>query len=350
MGHLPQTREQYSSHIPALHTLAALGYEYLTPEECLNKRGGTTSVLLKDVLIETLKKRRFEFKGKEYPISTNAIEQIVREFESPQMHEGLIVANEKIYDKLTLGVTVTEFVGGNRYQPTIRIIDWDDPANNQFHFTEEFVVSNTLNTGTRRPDVVCFMNGIPLVVIEAKRPDSSNPNKDMLDEGISQNIRNQKDDEIPHLFAYSQLLLSINGIDGRYGTTKTAKKFWARWRDEDFTDSHYDSIKNRALSSEQKELLLKDREPWVRSHFESLWSKPMAVTGQDQLIISLLSPERLLEFVRYFILFDMRVGKIAARYQQAFGIKRLIERVNTKNKVAGLLALSVDNATMRLTP
>ncbi|MDQ7001099.1 MAG: HsdR family type I site-specific deoxyribonuclease, partial [Ghiorsea sp.] len=331
MYKLPKTQEQYSSHIPALHTLAALGYQYLSPDECLAKRGGTNTVLLKDVLIETLKQRRFEFKGEKYPLSTNAIDQIVREFASPQMNEGLIVANEKLYDKMTLGVTVTEFVGGNKYQPTIKMIDWDNPENNQFHFTEEFVVSNTLNTSTRRPDMVCFINGIPVVVIEAKRPDSSNPNKDMLDEGISQMIRNQKDNEIPHLFAYSQLLLSINGIDGRYGTTKTAKKFWATWTDEDLTDADYDNIKNKTLNHEQKEWLLKGREAWVCDHFESLWSQHMTATGQDKLLISLLKPERLLEFMRYFILFDKRNGKIAARYQQVFGIKRLIERVNTKN-------------------
>jgi len=328
---LPKTQEQYISHIPALHTLAALGYKYLTPDECLAKRGGTNSVLLKDVLIESLKKRTFEYKGSTYPLSTNAIDHIVREFESTQLNEGLMVANEKLYDKMTLGVTVTEFVDSHRYQPTVKIIDWDTPENNQFHFTEEFVVSNTLNTSTRRPDVVCFINGIPVVVIEAKRPDSNNPNKNMLDEGISQNIRNQKGDEIPHLFAYSQLLLSINGIDGRYGTTKTAKKFWAKWTDEDLTNDDYDNIKNKILSNEQKELLLQGRESQVRSHFESLWSHPMAVTGQDKLMISLLKPERLLEFIRYFILFDKRNGKIAARYQQVFGIKRLIERVNTKN-------------------
>ena len=268
---LPKTQEQYSSHIPALHTLAALGYEYLSPNECMSKRGGTISVLLKDGLIETLKQRRFEFKGKEYPLSANAIDQIVREFESPQLHEGLITANEKLYDKLTLGITVTEFVGGSRYQPTIPIIDWQKPANNTFQMTDEFVVSNTLNTGTRRPDIVCFVNGIPLVVIEAKRPDSSNPNKDMLDEGISQMIRNQKDDEIPHLFAYSQLLLSINGIDGRFGTTKTAKKFWARWREEDFSKDHFNHIKNETLDDDQKASLLRGREPWVRHYFESLW-------------------------------------------------------------------------------
>ena len=328
MRQLPETREQYSSHIPALHTLAALGYEYIPPDECLARRGGTHSVLLKDMLIETLKQRRFEFKGKKYPLSTNAIDQIVRELEAPQLHEGLLVANEKLYDKLTLGITVTEFVDGSRYQPTIQIIDWQTPANNSFQMTDEFVVSNTLNTGTRRPDIVCFVNGIPLVVIEAKRPDSSNPNKDMLDEGISQNIRNQKDDEIPHLFAYSQLLLSINGIDGRYGTTKTARKFWSRWREEDFDEAYFNHIKNEVLNAEQQSKLLQGQKPWIRSHFEALWSQPMAVTGQDRLLVSLLSPARLLEFVRYFILFDQRVGKIAARYQQVFGIKRLIERVN----------------------
>ncbi len=325
---IPKTQEQYSSHIPALHVLAALGYEYIPPDECLARRGGTNAVLLKDVLIETLKARRFEYKGREYPLSPNAIDQIVRELEAPAMHEGLLAANEKLYDKLTLGITVTEFVGGSRHQPTIPIIDWQNPENNTFQMTDEFAVSNTLNTGTRRPDIVCFVNGIPLAVIEAKRPDAGNPNKNMLDEGISQMIRNQKDDEIPHLFAYSQLLLSISGIDGRYGTTKTARKFWAGWREEDFDEAHFEHIKNDALNAAQRAGLLAHQKPWVRSHFESLWSQPMAVTDQDRLLISLLSPARLLEFIRYFMLYDQRVGKIAARYQQVFGIKRLIDRVN----------------------
>ena len=75
--------------------------------------------------------------------------------------------------------------------------------------TEELQVLNVSGTGLRRPDLVCYVNGLPLAVIEAKRPDSGNPNKNMVDEGISQQIRNQKNDEIPRLFAYSQLLLAI---------------------------------------------------------------------------------------------------------------------------------------------
>src|SRR3546814_1070660 len=92
-------------------------------------------------------------------------------------------------------------------------------------------------THTRRPDIVGFVNGIPLLVIEAKRPDSGNPNKSMVDEGISQTIRNQGQEEIPHLFAYAHLLLSIGMIDGRYGTTRTPRKFWAQWREEEFSRS-----------------------------------------------------------------------------------------------------------------
>ena len=76
----------------------------------------------------------------------------------------------------------------------------------------------------------------PLVVIEAKRPEGAggnHPAKAMVNEGISQHLRNQRPDEIPPLFAYAQVLLAISQIDGRYGTTHTAAKFWARWREED---------------------------------------------------------------------------------------------------------------------
>ncbi len=175
MSILPETKEQYSSQIPALKTLLALGWKYLSPAACLKKRGGHRSVMLKDELIESLKKRRFEYKGEQYPLSPNAIEQIVRELSSPGLNEGLLTASERIYDKLCLGVTVTEFIDGKKYLPTIPIIEWDEITNNSFLVTEEMKVLSTAGTHTRRPDLVCFVNGLPLVVIEAKRPDSVNP-------------------------------------------------------------------------------------------------------------------------------------------------------------------------------
>lgn len=324
----PNTQEEFSAKIPALKLLMALGYEYLSPSQCLDKRGSERDVLLRDVLIEHLQQHRFTVRGREHALSPNAIEQVVREIGTPAMNEGLLSANERIYHQLMLGITVTEFIDSRKESITVPLVDWEQPENNSFHVTEEFSVLNTPGTFARRPDIVCFVNGIPLVIIEAKRPDSHNPNKDMLKEGISQQIRNQGVNEIPNLFAYSQMLMSINGIDGRYATTKTDAKFWTSWKEEDIKPDLIDQIKNRPLTDNQNELLFAGRDRATRTYFENLWAEHVLPTEQDTLLISLLRPDRLLEFTRYFILFDKKAGKIAARYSQAFGIKRLIEQIS----------------------
>ncbi len=335
MQQAPNTDELSTSHIPALQTLMCLGWEYLLPAKCLELRGGNGQVVVKSLLIDALKTRRFEYRGKSYPLSPNAIDQIVRDLTGPPMGDGLQRANEAIYNHLTLGITVTEFIEGKKHAPTIKIIDWENPKNNSFVVTEEFEVLNTAGTTTRRPDIVCFVNGLPLAVIEAKRAASGNPNKSMIDEGISQNIRNQRNEEIPSLFAYSQLLFAINGSDGRYGTTKTSRKFWSKWHEEDFKEEHFTQIKNTPLSDSQRGELLLGRPKHLTDFMHRLWAKPQAVSDQDRLLISLLSKERFLEFIRYFILFDQKVGKIAARYQQAFGIKRLIDQISQKRPDGG---------------
>jgi type I restriction enzyme, R subunit len=328
----PETKEEYSAQIPALQILCALGWRYMSAADCLAARGSNQEVILPGVLVEELRKRQFEYKGKEYPLSTNAIDQIVRELSTVAMHEGLGVANEKLYNKITLGVTVTEFIDGKKHSPTIPVIDWNDAGGNSFVVTEELEVLSSGGTHTRRPDLVCYVNGLPLVVIEAKRPVSGNPNKSMIDEGISQNIRNQKVEEIPKLFAYSQILMAISGTDARYGTTRTPKKFWANWRDEEFDEAHFHEVKNRPVDEGFKDVLFAERPAKVRKFFEGLWSGERLPNEQDRMIISLLSPERLLEFVRFFILFDTKIGKIAARYQQVFGIKALLSRLQTRKK------------------
>ena len=327
MNGVPKTSEQYISHIPALRTLVAMGWTFMSAEECLSVRGSTREILLPNMLVEVLRKRRFEYKGREYSLSTNAIDQIVRELSDTSLHEGLLLSNERLYDKLCLGVTVTEFIDGKKHLPTIPIIDWKNPKANSFIVTEELEVLRTEGDRTRRPDMVCYVNGIPLAVIEAKRPESGNPNKSMIDEGISQNIRNQGSDEIPRLFAYSQLLLSVSGAAGRYATTGTPAKFWARWREEEFDEEHFSKIKNTPLSGETKDSIFANRPAEMREYFDKLWSEKQLPTDQDRLIISLLSSERLLEFVRFYVLFTSGKGKIAARYQQFFGVRSLIRRI-----------------------
>lgn len=333
----PKFQEEYSAKIPALALLCNLGWTFLPPEAALAARNGKTAeVVLRGVLRAELQKRHFTFAGREHPLSDKAIDNIITEVCSPALNEGLSVANEKIYNHLLYGISVTEFVNGKKANPTIALFDWHRPENNSFLFTEEFSVLRTGGVEHRRPDIVCFVNGIPLVVIEAKRPDGNAKKGPTIDEGISQNIRNQRNDEIPQLFAYSQLLLSINGTEGRFGTQGTPSKFWSIWCEEDINDAEFHHLKNKPLTDEQKNLLFSQRPPADRDWYVGLVAAgELAVTGQDKTIASLLSPQRLLEMTRFFILFDRKVGKVVARYPQFFGIKRLIERINTKRKDGG---------------
>jgi type I restriction enzyme R subunit len=333
----PKFQEEYSAKLPALTLLTNLGWSFLSPELALSARGGKADeVVLRQVLRGELQKRTFTLAGKSYPLSEKAIDNLIAEVCSPALNEGLLTANERLYNHLLYGISVTEFVDGKKASPTVALIDWQNPANNSFVFTEEFTVTRSGGVESRRPDIVCFVNGIPLVVIEAKRPDGNAKKGPTIDEGISQSLRNQRHDEIPLLFAYSQMLLSINGNEGRYGTCGTPAKFWAAWREEDITDVEMYAIKNKTLNDEQLAGLFSHRPEKDLDWYQSLTAAgELAVTGQDQLLISLLSPARLLEMTRYFTLFDKKAGKIVARYQQVFGIKRLIERINTRSVTGG---------------
>ncbi|GAB2468431.1 HsdR family type I site-specific deoxyribonuclease [Comamonas humi] len=334
MNTTPNSREQYSAHLPALHLLCNQGWNFLTTAQALALRGSTREVLLKPRLIEVLQTRRYEYKGEWYPLSPSGVDQIVRELSALSLAEGLMPANERLYGKLALGITVTEFMpDGKKHQPTIAVIDWADTTANRWDVTEELELLATQGTHHRTPDVVAYVNGIPLVVIEAKRPESgggSHPAKAMVTEGISQHLRNQRPDEIPNLFAYAQLLLSISQTEGRYGTTHTAAKFWAKWREEGFDEAHMQALKNKALKPDVRTALFDGKPAALAAYFDTLWSAPMQATEQDRLLISLLTPARLLEFLRGYVLFDRKVGKIVARYQQFFGIRALLARISQK--------------------
>ncbi|HFQ5327920.1 TPA: type I restriction endonuclease subunit R [Vibrio vulnificus] len=323
-------KEEQSAKIPALTLLAHLGYQFIPTSECSIQRGRLSTVILPKVLREVLSKKTFSFMGKDHPLSVASIDKIVHELASPAMNEGLKAANEKLYNILTYGIGVTEFIDGKKANPTIQIIEWEKPERNVFHFTEELKVENTHGTDHRIPDIVCFVNGLPWVVIEAKRPDSSKEGKPTVAEGISQNIRNQKVDEIPHLFAYSQLLLSINGHDGQYATCGTPEKFWAKWKEEEIVEAEFARLKNKPLSPTQFEAIFKHRSEKVTDEYLTLIAGgELVVTDQDRLLVSLLRHDRLLEMTRLYTLFDKKAGKIVARYQQVFGIKALVERITT---------------------
>lgn len=170
----PKFQEEYSAKLPALALLSNLGWIYISPQQALSARAGKADqVVLNQILREQLAKRTFIFAGKEHAISEKAIDGLVAEVNNPALNQGLITANEHLYNHLLYGISVTEFIDGKRANPTISLIDWNNPQNNSFVFTEEFSVTRANGIEARILDIICFVNGIPLVVIEAKRPDGN---------------------------------------------------------------------------------------------------------------------------------------------------------------------------------
>ncbi len=328
----PQYTEDAISQLPALHLLQNLGWQYLTPKEALDLRGGRLGgVLLEGVLADWLRKHnRVRFKGRELPFTEGNILSALQALKEVPF-DGLVRTNEGIYDLLCLGKSLQQSVEGDTKSFSMRYIDWDHPENNVFHVTEEFAVERAGSHQTRRPDIVLFVNGIPFGVIECKSPHIKEP----IREAISQQIRNQKDDEIPHLFLYSQLLLVLSKNEARYATTGTAAKFWGTWRElgignyELRIEEELQKLVNVPLSEKEVDRLFTENEWMVREKPVVYGTLERQVTEQDRALYALCRPARLLELTFRFILFDAGVKKIA-RYQQYFAVKKIMDRISNR--------------------
>lgn len=282
-----------------IETLEKLGYIYMSPEECNNQRFGNYNVILKDVLRERLKYiNSFEYNGKTYDFSGYNIEKAIDDIDEP-LTDGLVQTSEKIYNALMLGKSYVEEVENKKQSFTMKYIDWEKPKNNAYHVTKEYVVERQDGESTIRVDIVLFVNGIPMAVIECKSPDRN------VGEAIEQSIRNQSEGYIPQLFKFVTLVVSTNKNKVEYGTTGTAKKFFSVW--------NYEHDEKEPI--EQK----------VNS-----FNLGRTATYQDYIATTILAPERLLDLTQYFTLFDANVKKIA-RYQQYYGVKEAIKTITTKN-------------------
>lgn len=329
MQEVPSFLEDRISQIPALQVLQNLGYEYIPPEEAFRLRGGKLSnVILDEVLEQQLRTINvIRFKGKEYPFSNVNISNAIRALKDFP-YDGLVQTNERIYDLLCLGKSFEETIGGDAKSFTLKYIDWDNIENNVFHVTAEFPVERGGSTETRRPDIVLFVNGIPLVVMECKPPTLPD-RKDPVEVAVSQQIRNQRDDEICGLFLYSQMLMAVSPNGAKYGTTATPGKFWSVWKERANIEQEVSEIVNRPLSTEQTERLFGGVFAQCREYFAQLAAQGLRqVTAQDRALYSLCRRERLMELAHRFIVYDGGEKKIA-RYQQYFTVKNTIQRVKT---------------------
>ena len=181
-------------------------------------------------------------------------------------------ANRDVYGLLRYGVKVRPGVGEQTV--TVHLIDWEDPDTNDFAIAEEVTIEGN---NTKRPDIVFYVNGIAVGVLELKRSTVS------IAQGIRQNLDNQKRDFIRPFFTTVQLVMAGNDTEGlRYGVIETPEKYWLRWNE---------------------------------GGSPALGDSPLLVD-----LGHLCAPNRLLELVHDFVVFDAGVKKIC-RHNQYFGVK-----------------------------
>lgn len=333
--------EDFDSQIPAIQLLNGLGWEYLSREEALALRNGRKDqVVLTEILRPWLSSNnRIQSKGESHLFTeTNIHEALRRLLEEP--YDGLVRTNEKIYHLLTLGTSLDQTIGGDRKGRSLHYIDWERPENNVYHVTDEFVVERRQTQDTRRADLVLFVNGIPFVVIECKRRDKDIQSGDkQVDKAVKQLITYQRDDEIPQLFQYAQLLMATSVNDMLYATVGTQRKFWSLWREEKLDKHQVAACANRQLSPAIQDKLFtpldeKDRREYLaaKAHFETLWAAGERLpTTQDFTLWAMLRPQRLIELIYGYVVFDAGVRKVA-RYQQYFAVKETLKRVEALNQ------------------
>lgn len=183
--------------------------------------------------------------------------------------KSLYDINKEVYSLLRYGVKVKEGVGENTQD--VWLIDWKNPLKNHFAFAEEVTVRGQHD---KRPDIVLYVNGIALGVLELKR------SKVSVSEGIRQNLDNQKKMFIQGFFASMQLVMAGNDTEGlRYGTIETKEKYYLKWKEEGYLGNILDIN-----------------------------------------IMQLCKKERFLELIHDFIVFDKGVKKLC-RHNQYFGVK-----------------------------
>jgi type I restriction enzyme R subunit len=216
--------------------------------------------------------------------------------------------NKEVYDLLRYGVKVKPDVGENTV--TVWLIDWVTPLNNQFAIAEEVTVvwPYAPTHHTKRPDIVLYVNGIALGVLELKRSTVS------VSEGIRQNLDNQKKVFIEPFFSTMQLVMAGNDTEGlRYGTIETPEKYYLTWKEDA-------SVGANGI----RPILPNGIRPDEINGDQGVRRTPLQTH-----LLQLCNKTRLLELIHDFVVFDAGTKKLC-RHNQYFGVRAAQDHVRRR--------------------
>jgi len=295
--------------LPAIEQLKELGWTYihgaeLNPDSLHAEGSGARAYLRDVVLVEQL---NAAIKRINPWISDENLKKVSREITHPNF-AGLMEYNHAFYQTLVNYLSVEQDLGKGRKGQTVKIIDFDNLDNNEFICTNQFKVEGANQKII--PDIVCFVNGLPLAIIECKSPYITSP----MSEGINQlrryaNLRN------PHgyvsgmegaekLFWYNQFMVSSCRDQAKVGTISSSAQHYGDW---------------------------KDAYPFIDKELEDEFGGDN-VTAQQRLLAGMFNKQSFLDLLQNFVLYetvDGRLIKKVARYQQFRAVNKVIERLKT---------------------
>lgn len=270
-------------------------------------------------------------------ISEENLNRVMRELTHPN-HAALMEYNQAIHEMLINYLSVEQDLGSGRRGQTVKIIDFDNPANNEFLCTNQFKIEGV--TQNIIPDIVCFVNGLPLAVIECKSPYVA----DAIAEGINQlrryaNLRDPISEEgAQRLFWYNQLMVSTCRDQARVGTISSSAQYYSDWKDAyPYSDADILVLLNQPTPTEHNVLLnVSDASsPTYLAPVRQITSgsnQPPEINAQQRLLAGMFHPASFLDLIRNFIIYEPVEGRLVkkiARYQQYRAVNKVIERLKT---------------------
>lgn len=226
---------------PLIDWLKKLGYDHefgpdLAPGGALQERNSFREVLLLPRLQRSLRRLNST-------LPDSAIEDAVAQLVGFE-HPNLVIANKEIYRMLTEGARVeVKSKAGESKGEIVRVFDFDNPPNNEFLVVNQYAVQGAERV--RRPDVVVFINGIPVAVFELKSPTAE---EGTIHSGFKQ-LQDYKTD-IPELFKYNQILIASDLTEARHGTITSPWEWFSVWRGIESEDERREGVSELQVLAE----------------------------------------------------------------------------------------------------
>lgn len=236
-------------------------------------------------------------------IDKSIIDGIVRDLSRDFTGTDLTDTNYKNYKKIRDKIKVKVKKNGKDDFDFVQLIDFDNPENNTFTAVSQMWIQGHYNY--RRPDILIFVNGLPLVFIELKNSIVK------VEEAYNKNLLNYKKD-VPNLFAFNQICVLSNGLETKLGAFNATYDYFFEWLK---VENEKETINREELNDTDKKISV------------------------ERFVDGMLNKNRLIDYIENFILFENQRVKIIAKNHQFFGVNNLMQSVEKRKELQGKLGV-----------